>query len=258
MKRWIIVGATVWAAGCSLLAEKGDETRSWSAQKLYSEARAALEEGAYARAAELLEKLEARFPFGRFAQQAQMELAYSHYKQGESELALAAVERFIRLYPDHPHLDYMYYLRGLIFFNEERGLLAALGNQDLSERDPKGARDALAAFMELLRRFPESPYAEDAAARALYLRHALARHELHVARYYLKRGAFVAAANRAKRVLQEFDDTPAVEGALHVLAEAYRNLGLSDLQADVERVLQQNFPAQAKREERKRAWWQFW
>jgi len=256
-----VTAATV--ASCGLLPEKIDETRSWSAQKLYSEARAAMEDGNYQRAAELLEKLESRYPFGRYAQQAQIETAYAYYKQREPELALAAIDRFMRLHPDHPNLDYMLYLKGLILFNEDRSLFAALGNQDLSERDPKAAKESLEAFLELLRRFPESKYAPDAEARVVYLRNSLARHELHVARYYLKRGAYLAAANRAKVVVTQYADTPLVEDALWLLREAYDRLGLTDLKADAERVLRLNFPDSdylkyGERRGKAKPWWQIW
>ncbi|MFN4021584.1 MAG: outer membrane protein assembly factor BamD [Hydrogenophilus thermoluteolus] len=265
MKRWFLVTmAAATLAGCGLLPEKIDETRSWNAQKLYSEARAAMDDGDYQRAAELLEKLESRYPFGRYAQQAQIETAYAYYKQGEPELALAAIERFLRLHPDHPNLDYMLYLKGLILFNEDRSLFAALGNQDMSERDPKAAKESLEVFLELLRRFPESKYAEDAEARVIYLRNSLARHELHVARYYLKRGAYLAAANRAKVVVTDYSDTPLVEDALWLMREAYDRLGLTDLKTDAERVLQLNFPDSdylkygERRSKDKKPWWQFW
>jgi len=262
-KWWLALVVATWLGGCSLLPEKIDETRSWSAQKLYSEARAAIEDGNYQRAAELFEKLESRYPFGRYAQQAQIEAAYAYYKQGEVELALAAVDRFLRLHPDHPNLDYMIYLKGLILFNENRGLMAALGSQDMSERDPKAAKESLETFLELLRRFPNSRYADDAHARAIYLRNALARHELHVASYYLKRGAYVAAANRAKQVLTDYPDSPAVEDALWVLVQTYDRLGLTDLKTDAERVLKLNFPDSdylkfGGRKGKEKPWWQIW
>lgn len=222
-----------------------------------------MDEGNYQRAAELFEKLESRYPFGRYAQQAQIETAYAYYKQGEPELALAVVDRFVRLYPDHPHLDYLLYLKGLILFNEDRSLFAALGNQDMSERDPKSAKESLETFLELLRRFPNSKYAEDAHARAVYLRNALARHELHVAHYYLKRGAYLAAVNRAKAVLTQYPDSPAVEDALWLLTQAYDRLGLTDLKSDTERVLRLNFPDSdylkyGEKRGKAKPWWQIW
>ncbi len=264
MKRFVVTLLVAGAlGGCGLLPEKIDETRGWSAQKLYDEARASRDEGNYQRAAELFEKLESRYPFGRLAQQAQIEIAYAHYKQSEPELALAAIERFIRLHPDHPNLDYVYYLKGLILFQEDRGLLASLGNQDWSDRDPKAAREALETFLELLRRFPESKYAEDARARAIYLKNSLARHELAVAQYYFKRGAYVATVNRAKRVVEDFADTPAVEDALWLLVQAYDRMGLPERKADAERVLKHNFPESdylryGQKGKPGKPWWQFW
>ena len=163
-----LIGALL-LGGCGLLPEQVDETAGWNAQKLYSEAKASMSEGGYERAVTLFEKLEARYPYGRFAQQAQLEVAYAYYKQGEQALALAAADRFIKLHPNHPNVDYAYYLKGLVNFNEDLGLLAGLSRQDLSERDPKGAREAFDSFRELVERFPASRYAEDSRARMQYL-----------------------------------------------------------------------------------------
>ncbi|MFN3594281.1 MAG: outer membrane protein assembly factor BamD [Thiobacillaceae bacterium] len=249
---------------CGLLPEQGDETSGWSASKLYREAKAQLAEGNYERAIQLFERLEARYPYGPYAQQAQLEVAYAYYKDNEPASAIAAADRFIRLHPNHPHVDYAYYLKGLANFVEERGLLAGLGSQDMSERDPKAAREAFDAFRELVTRFPDSKYTPDAIARMRYLVNALASHEVHVARYYFNRGAYVAAANRGKYVVENYPQAPAMEEALYLMAQSYDRLELTDLRDDALRVLKLNFPnspylvGQDPRAARERPWWKFW
>jgi outer membrane protein assembly factor BamD len=216
----------------------------------------------YTRAVELLEKLESRYPFGRWAQQAQIEIAYAHYKDGERALALAAIDRFIRLHPEHAALDYALYLKGLINFNEQQGLLAWLGRQDLAERDLQAAREAFDTFKELVSRFPESRYASDAEARMKYLVNSMARGETLIARYYFQRGAYVAAANRAQNVIRDYQQTPALEDALAILVLSYDKLNLDQLRDDSRRVLELNFPnsdALARVDATDdRRWWQIW
>jgi outer membrane protein assembly factor BamD len=188
------------------------------------------------------EKLEARFPYGRFAQQAQLEVAYCYWKQDERASAVAAADRFIKLYPNHQHVDYAYYLKGLINFNDDQGLLGFLAAPDMSDRDPKSTREAFDAFREVVTRFPESRYAEDSAARMRYLVNSLASHEVHVARYYMKRTAYIAAVNRAQYAIRHYPQTPAVEEAMFILVKAYDALGMTELRDDADRVMQKNFP----------------
>ena len=255
-----LIGALL-LGGCGLLPEQIDETAGWNAQKLYSEAKSSMADGAYDRAITLFEKLEARFPYGRYAQQAQIDSAYAYYKQNEPTLALAAADRFIKLHPNHPSVDYVYYLKGLVNFNEDLGLLGALSNQDLSERDPMGAREAFESFRELVSRFPESRYADDSRKRMLYLVNSLAAHEVHVARYYYRRGAYVAAINRAKTAVTTFPQAPASEEALFLLVKSYDALGMTALRDDADRVLQKNFPNSvyfAGGPKDGRPWWQLW
>ena len=255
-----LIGALL-LGGCGLLPEQVDETAGWNAQKLYSEAKASMSEGGYDRAIQMFEKLEARYPYGRFAQQAQLEVAYAYYKQGEAALALAAADRFIKLHPNHPNVDYVYYLKGLVNFNEDLGLFAGLSNQDLSERDPKGAREAFESFRELITRFPESRYADDSRKRMQYLVNSLAAHEVHVARYYYRRGAFVAAANRAKTAITTFPQAPANEEALFLMVKSYDALGMTELRDDADRVLRKNFPNSvyfSGGPADTRPWWQLW
>jgi outer membrane protein assembly factor BamD len=229
------------AAGCASLGED-DETVGWSAQRLYGEAKDAMTEKDWPRAIRYFEKLEARFPYGRYAQQAQLEVAYAHWKSDDRALAVAAADRFIKLYPNHPNVDYAYYLKGLINFNELSGMLSWLTSPDMTDRDPKATREAFDAFQEVVTRFPDSRYAEDAAARMRYLVNALASHEVHVARYYMKRGAYLAAANRAQYAVQHYPQSPAIEEAVFILVKAYDALGMADLRDAADQVMRKNFP----------------
>ena len=255
-----MIGALI-VGGCGLLPEQIDETAGWNAQKLYSEAKASMSEGGYDQAIKYFEKLEARYPYGRFAQQAQIESAYAYYKSDEPALALAAADRFIKLHPNHPNVDYVYYLKGLVNFNEDLGILAGLSNQDLSERDPRGAREAFDTFNELVTKFPESKYAEDSRQRMQYLVNSLASHEVHVARYYYRRGAYVAAVNRAQAAITTYPVAPANEEALFLLVKSYDAMGMSDLRDDADRVMRKNFPNSvyfSGGPEDNRPWWQLW
>jgi outer membrane protein assembly factor BamD len=247
--------------GCGLFKHDVDETAGWSAAKLYSEARSALNERSYEQAIKYYEKLEARYPYGRYAQQAQIETAYAYYKDGETASAIAAADRFIKLHPHHPNVDYMYYVRGLANFNDDLGLFGFVSGQDMTERDPKAAQAAFDAFKELVKRFPDSKYTPDAIQRLNYLVNALASHEVHVARYYMKRGAYVAAANRIQHALKTYPQAPANEEGLLIMVKAYDALGMTDLRNDAERVMLKNFPNSKylKGDGGRRApWWQIW
>ena len=247
--------------GCGLLPEVQDETKGWSAQKLYTSAKEEMDDSNYEKAIQYFEKLEARYPYGRYAQQAQLEVAYAYYKSGEPVSATAAADRFIKLHPNHPYVDYAYYLKGLVTFNDDSGLLSGIVDQDLSDRDPKAARESFEAFKELVTRFPDSKYAADSAARMKYLVNALAFHDVHVASYYVKRGALVAAANRAQSVVKNYPQSPAREEALAIMAQSYDTLGLTDLRDDARRVLKLNFPDSKYLTGFKpveKAWWKPW
>ena len=258
----LLLLAALVLGGCGLLQEEQDETLGWSANKLYSEARGAMSDGAYDKAVKYFEKLEARYPFGRYAQQAQLEVAYAHFKQGEAASAISACDRFIRLHPNHPNVDYAYYLKGLINFNEDLGLLGFLGNQDLTERDPKAARESFETFKELVSRFPQSRYAADSSQRMNYLVNALAAHEVHVADYYVRRGAYLAAANRAQATIKAYPNSPARENALVILIKTYDAMGMKDLRDDTERVMRANFPNsryfKPDAGDADKPWWKFW
>ncbi len=237
-----VVAAAALASGCSSLNSSDDETLGWSAQKLYGEAKDAMASKDWPKAVKYLEKLEARYPYGRYAQQAQLEVAYANWKDGERASAIAAADRFIKLYPNHPNVDYAWYLKGLINFNENLSVLWWLTTPDLSDRDPRGSRDAFDAFKEVVQRFPESKYAADSAARMRYLVNALASYEVHVARYYMRRGAYLAAANRAQYAIKSYPQAPALEEAVFVLVKAYDALGMGELRDAAARVMRVNFP----------------
>lgn len=261
MKRSVAVILALLLCACGLLPEVKDETAGWSADKLYSEAKDAIADTNYTSAIKYLEKLEARYPYGRYAQQAQIELAYVYFKDGDQTSALAAADRFIKLHPNHPNVDYIYYLKGLIDFNEDLGLLGKISKQDLTERDPKAARDSFDAFKELVTRFPDSKYTPDALARMKYLVNALASHEVHVAEYYMKRGAYIAAANRAQYALLNYPQAPANEEALFIMVKAYDALGMPTLRDDADRVMRKNFPDSRYFKGgigKKDPWWMLW
>lgn len=244
MKHLLSIGilSLVLLAGCAGLDE--DETKNWTPERFYSEAKEKIQDGDYETAIKYLEKLEARFPYGRHAEQAQLEVAYAYYKNDEPALAIAAAERFIRLHPTHPNVDYAYYLRGLVNFHGEQSFVNWLfgAKEDLAERDPKGTREAYLAFKELVERFPHSRYAEDSAKRIAYLFEAQARHEILTARFYYDRGAYVAAVNRCKFALENYPQTPSVEDALGIQAMAYKRMGMETLYSDTLRILRLNFP----------------
>jgi outer membrane protein assembly factor BamD len=226
--------------GCAWLQDQEDETKDWSASRLYSEASAALDSGDYQQAIEYYEKLEARFPFGRYAMQAQLDVAYAYYRAEEPDSAIAAADRFIKLHPQNPYVDYAYYLKGIVNYNRSVGFIDRFVPTDPSQRDPGAALDSFQDFGQLISRFPDSRYAPDARQRMLYLRNNLAKYEVHVARYYMKRSAFLAAANRGVFVVERFQRTSAVKDALKIMIEAYTKLGMDDLAEDARRVLALN------------------
>ena len=246
------------ATACGLLPEVKDDTAGWSAERLYQEAHEMLATGNYTRAVKLFETLEGRYPYGRYAQQAILEGAYANYRANETAAAVAACDRFIRTYPNHPNVDYAYYLKGIVNFREDQGLFGYVVEQDLSERDPKLTRESFGAFKELVARFPESKYAADSIERMRYLTNALSSYEVHVADYYYRRGAYVAAVNRAQASLLNFPRTPANEDALILMARSYDKLGLPQLRDDAQRVLKDTFPNGKYFTADASPWWNFW
>ena len=229
-------------SSCSLFPEIEDETKSWSARQLYEAGKNALNTADYETALRYLENLEARFPYGRFAQQAQMDIIYAYFKFDEPESSIAAADRFIKLYPRHPKVDYAYYMRGLASFYQGMGTLDYLFDLDPSEREARGSQEAFQYFSTLIKQFPNSDYAADSSKRLVYLHNQLAKHEINIANFYIERRAYVAAANRAKYVISNYQRTPSATEALVVMIKAYRHLGLNDLAEDTLRILELNAP----------------
>lgn len=243
-----------------------DETAGWSQNKLYVEAKDAMEGGDFDRCVKYFEKLEARYPFGPYAQQSQINVAYCHWKGNDLAQAATAVDRFIQLHPGHAMVDYAYYLKGLITFNDNLGFLGKITGQDLSERDPKAARDAFEAFKILTTRFPDSKYTPDALDRMRYIVNSLADSDVNTARFYYRRGAFLAAINRAQIAITDYDRAPAIEEALYILYKSYDAIGMKDLSNDALRVLKLNYPnskivetgIRSTAEDKTPSWWQIW
>jgi outer membrane protein assembly factor BamD len=259
----IALGAlTALIAGCGTVPKDNEST--WTAERLYSEAKEEASLGNYEHAGKLYERLEGRASGTALAQQAQIEQAYMLYKNGDKAQALSTLERFVKLHPTSAALDYALYLQGLINFNDNLGLLGSLARQDLSERDQQAARDSFQSFKTLVDQFPNSLYSDDARVRMNYIVNSLAAYDLHVARYYFRRGAFVAAANRAQIVVTDFQQSPSTEEALFILEQSYDRLGLTELRDDADRVLRKNFPDGALTADnigapsKKKPWWQVW
>jgi outer membrane protein assembly factor BamD len=248
-------------AGCGIFKDREANKGDWGAADFYKAAKEQFESGSWEAAIKLYEQLEAKYPYGRFAQQAQLETAYAYYKQGDAPQAISTIDKFTKLHPNHENLDYALYLRALVNFKEDLGPLTRYANQDLADRDPRAARDSFEGFKEVVTRFPESRYADDSRERMAYLVEALARHEVKVARYYLERGAWLAAANRAQGAITRFPNSPIHEDALEIMVEAYDRMGLQQLRDDARKVLAKNFPAERMAKEgqnRTKAWYKFW
>jgi len=250
-------------SGCAGSNGQKDDTDLWSETKLYSEATDKLNDADFAKCGKYFEKLEARFPFGPYSQQAQINAAYCYWKAQEQAQALVAIDRFIKLFQGSPNLDYAYYLKGLITFNDDLGWLGKFTGQDLSERDPKAAKEAFESFKVVVERFPNSKYATDSLDRMRYIVNSLAEADVIVARFYFQRGAYLASANRAQLVIRDYDRAPAVEEALYILVKSYEKLGMQDLSSDANRVLVLNFPDSqiiqtGQRVKKERQWWQIW
>ncbi len=236
----ILLTTSLILAGCS----KDNEEEDIEATELawYTSATESLRAGNYAGAVQKLQQLEARFPFGRYAEQAQLEIIYAYYKSAQPEAARAAADRFIRLHPSHPNVDYAYYLKGMASFEQDKNFLSTFIPMDPATRDPGAARESFNDFTQLLRRYPNSEYAPDAQKRMKYLRNLLAASEVHVAEYYIRRGAYVAAANRGRYVFENFQGAAVVPDALAVMVEAYRLLEMNELADQALLVLSSNFP----------------
>jgi outer membrane protein assembly factor BamD len=244
-------------AGCG-----GNRSRQpvGDAEKLYEMAKRASDNSNYRDAIAYYESLEARFPFSNPARQGQLDLMYCYYKNREPESAIDQADQFIRENPAHPRIDYAYYIKGLVQFERNPNFLERWFNADLSERPPIDARKSFQAFQTIVERFPNSEYAEDSRRRMVFLRNRLASYEVYVADYYLKRGAWVGALNRAKYAIENYDGAPQIKRALEIMTESYRKLGMNDLAASSEKVLKENYANvdTMGQPEKKKSWWKVW
>jgi len=231
-------------SGCATTGEEKElpESKTWPVDVLYAEAKKELKAGDFQLAIEYFETLQSRFPFGRYALQAQLEAAYTYYLYEEFDSAIAAAERFIRLHPKHPKVDYAYYLRGLAAFHKNDSPLDSIAYQDPSSRDPTSSRESFTFFAQLVKLFPKSKYVPDAIKRMKYQRNTLSRHELRVANYYMQRGAYVAVVNRTKYIISNYPRTPTIPSAIVLLKNAYKELEMYDLAEDSARLLARNYP----------------
>ncbi|HFD33091.1 MAG TPA: outer membrane protein assembly factor BamD [Gammaproteobacteria bacterium] len=232
--------------GCASSGDVDDETYGLSVSELYTEAKRLLNNSEYASAIQYYEKLESRFPYGTYAERARIEMAYAYYKDSQPETAIVAADRFIKLHPNHPNVDYAYYLRGLASFDNSISFMDKLFDQEPSERDPQAVRKAFKYFSELIKRFPKSRYVPDAIKRMKELRENLARYEIHVAKFYQRRGAYLAVVNRAKYIIENYQGSRVIPEALALMVESYRKLGMPDLANDAYRVLELNYPEHEK------------
>jgi outer membrane protein assembly factor BamD len=254
---------TLFLSGCSIFGAPTelDDTKGWQADRIYQEGEAKMQDKDYDKAIGYFQKLESRFPNTKYATQAQLEIAYAHYKKQDPVSTVIAADRFIKLHPNHPNVDYAYYLKGLASFTE-RGFIEKYTAQEISDRDPKSLKLSFAAFKELVERFPKSRYYKDSTQRMVYLVNALSQHEMHVARYYMQRQAYLAALNRAKYVLEYYPNSTSVEEALVVSISAYDNMGMDDLKDDTLRILKTNYPQNpllaGKNTQDEKVWWKFW
>ena len=258
---WLAAGAAaLLMAGCS--STTVDKTANWSPNKIYAEAKDEVDSGAFDKAVPLFEKLEGRAAGTPLAQQAQLDKAYAQFKAGEKPNAIATLDRFMKLHPASPALDYALYMKGVINFNDDLGMFSFMTRQDLSERDQKAAKESFESFKEMVTRFPESRYAPDARQRMNYIVNSLAQYEVHVARYYYSRGAYLAAINRAQLALADYREVPALEEALYIMVKSYDALGLTQLRDDAQRVLTTNYPQSEYMAKGFRSkddpWWKLW
>ena len=256
-----VCAGLVVLSGCSTTPAP-DKTATWSPNKIYAEAKDEASSGAYDQAIPLYEKLEGRAAGTPLAQQAQLDKAYAQYKGGEQAQALATLNRFIKLHPASPAMDYALYLKGLVNFNDNLGLFGFISRQDLSERDQNAAKESFESFKELVARFPDSRYAPDSRLRMNYIVNSLAQSEVHVARYYYSRGAYVAAINRAQSAIADYRDVPALEEATFILYKSYDALGMTELRDDMRRILEKSYPQSLYMSKGFRTaenpWYKFW
>ncbi len=248
---------------CSLFSplpegDAPDAAKHMSAEELYHKAKGDLDDGNFTDAIKSYETLQSRFPYGQYAQQSMLEMAYAYYRTGEPEPAISTADRFIKQFPNNQHVDYAYYVKGLATFNGELSMLSSISGQDASERDPQSVQESFDAFKELITRFPNSKYTPDARVRMQYLVNELARHELHIATYYMRRGAYIAAVNRAQDILRQYPNSPSTRDALGVMITSYDAMGLTELRDGAKQVLADNTAPTHIADKPAQPWWQFW
>lgn len=260
MRHSLAVFLLLTLVACSSAPKESDKAAS--AEELYTSAKVYLDDKSYDTAITRYEKLLSRYPYGRYAQQAMLEVAYAYYKKGEPDPAISAADRFIKQFPNNEHVDYAYYLKGLASFSADKGTLNDIGGEEASDRDPQMAQSSYAAFKELITRYPNSQYVSDATLRMQYLVNQLARHDLHVASYYLRRGANIAAVNRAQDILKNYPNSTSTRPALLVMVRAYDAMGMTSLRDDTQRVLNLNGGSETATAlaiaADQKSWWQFW
>jgi outer membrane protein assembly factor BamD len=249
-------------AACNSLSDSEGAAKNQSAEELYTAAKQKLDDKAYDGAIKKYEMLQARYPYGRYAQQALLEMGYAYYKQREPDPAISAADRFIKQFPNNSHVDYAYYLKGLASFTGDAGIINSIDSGSSSDRDPQLSQDSFNAFKELITRFPDSQYTPDAKIRMQFLANQMSRHDLHIASYYLRRGANIAALNRAQDVLKQYPNSPSSREALLIMVRAYDAMGMTELRDDAQRVLNQNGGSEAATAAAiasdTKIWWQFW
>ena len=240
----VVLGAMVSVAGCSSSADNEEKAvlANMGAQQLYERAKQSMEVGNFSAAAQTLSALDSRYPFGPLSHQVQLDLIYSYYKSGKNEETIATIDRFIRLNPNHSDVDYAYYMRGLTNMEADSNLFQELMNIDRTDRDPSMSREAFEDFRRLIQQYPESKYAVDARKRMLHIKDRLERYEIAIARFYMRRQAYVAAANRGRYVLEHFPDTTQVQQALEIMVSSYEQLGLDELRENALKTLRLNYP----------------
>lgn len=267
MRHSLAVILLLTLVGCSsshdlLEGEKDDPSKLQTAEQLYKEAKSKLDDKVYDAAIKKYETLQSRYPYGRYAQQGLLEMSYAYYKQSEPDPAITAADRFIKQFPNHPHVDYAYYLKGLANFHGNLGIVDSVSAEDAADREVQFSQDSFNAFKELVTRFPDSAYTPDAQVRMYYLLNQMARHDLHIADYYLRRGANLAALNRAQDILRQYPNSPSTRPALLIMVQAYDAMGMPSLRDDTQRVLNLNGGSEAATAQaissRQKSWWQFW
>jgi len=253
----VLLAGVMAVSGCSNFGRKADNKRA-TAATLYAAAHKSMVSGDYEYAVRQYEALTARFPFTDEARQGRLDIIYVYYRKGENESATDAAEQFLRENPTHPRIDYAWYMKGLVDFERTPIAIERWFGVDMAKRPPGSLMSSITAFATVVKQYPKSEYAHDAQRRMTYLRNRLADYELGVARFYVRRGAWISAAQRAERAIEQYDGAPATQGALEVLIDCYHHLQLTDLENSSKQVYALNYPESERRVERMNHWWKLW